>query len=108
MEHHSVCSTFKPGSCCCICKHHQAIYSHPWVNGLSTNHLLGWICTALSDDGHRRAMLASPHGYCELFEYAGSETPGIREQREENQADWAIRPKTALEIRCEQTDGDRV
>ena len=97
-RHHTVCWDFHPGECCCVCKNHYALYSHPWVNGLPTNHLIGWLCLAAVSDRGRCAVLSGPHGYCEVFDAADDETPGIVEQRE-CQSGWTVRPKTAIEIR---------
>jgi hypothetical protein len=51
--------------CCCLCKHHYELSSHPWVNRQSGK--LGYVC--VMHDG-KYAMLVNEHfvGGCELFE----------------------------------------
>ena len=56
-------------TCCCNCRNHIPVYSHPWADGKPMNHLWGWICaeTCLG------AMLARRHGLCELHEKGRSQ-----------------------------------
>jgi len=99
MSHHTECSDYHPGECCCVCKHHYALGGHPWVNGISILHIVGWVCVMPLSEGEKRyTHLAKPHGWCEMFEFAGSESPGIKEQRA-CQDSWPCKPVSAMEAR---------
>ena len=54
--------------CCCMCKHHCQLSSHPWVNKQSGK--LGWVCIHHCEDT-KYAMLCNEHfvGGCEMYDY---------------------------------------
>ena len=54
--------------CCCLCKHHCELSSHPWVNKQTGR--LGWVCIIKADDVNH-AMLCNEHfvGGCEMYDY---------------------------------------
>jgi len=58
--------------CCCSCKYHKVLKSHPWVNGMSIKHTLGYVCTQdIWSDGKEagmNVMASGPHGLCESWE----------------------------------------
>ena len=55
---------FKGGECCCNCKNHMPIYSHPWVDGKPCGNLFGWACV----NAFIGATLSGKHGLCEIHE----------------------------------------
>ena len=54
-----------PNQCCCKCKFHHSLFSHPWVDGKPMNNQVGWICLMPEFEG--KAILSKEHGMCELF-----------------------------------------
>ena len=54
------------GTCCCNCRSHRALFSHPWVDG-KTSHRVGWAC-CVDGFGRYRATLSNRHGLCEMHE----------------------------------------
>ena len=72
--------------CCCNCKHHLTLTSHPWVNGLSIMHQIGWVCAvAVAMDkgiGGRWCQLSREHGACELYDRA-EDGPVCEQTKEE-------------------------
>jgi len=67
------------GSCCCNCKHHAVVISHPWVDGNPCVHEDGWVCTVRHDDPEdiSQVMKSRRHGLCELHE--------VNENKEEDE-----------------------
>jgi hypothetical protein len=57
------------GICCCNCKSHRKLFSHPWVDKKPFSHTLGWVCVTDGVDP-KRATLSNKHGLCELHESA--------------------------------------
>lgn len=52
--------------CCCICKMHLKLMSHPEVDGKGMSNQDGWICLAFAaSDGI--AVKINEHGLCEAF-----------------------------------------
>lgn len=59
---------FERGTCCCNCKSHRELFSHPWVDKKPFDHALGWVCVTDGIDP-QRATLSHRHGMCELHEF---------------------------------------
>ena len=38
------CQKLNWGNCCCECKYHYAVYSHPCVDGKPMSNLYGYVC----------------------------------------------------------------
>ncbi len=55
------------GQCCCECENHHTYYSHPWVNGLSITHQLGWVCHTYNPSEGHYVVVSRGHGHCEYF-----------------------------------------
>jgi hypothetical protein len=53
-------------TCCCRCKNHKTIYSHPWVDGKSITDIYGYICDA-TKYGMNNIIISNEHGECELW-----------------------------------------
>ena len=58
------CQKLNWGNCCCECKYHYQIYSHPCVDGKSD--LFGYVCIPPAFNG--KGELSNEHGICEMFE----------------------------------------
>lgn len=58
--------------CCCNCRHHLKLMSHPWVNGFSITHQIGWLCAVdlVMTKGveGQKAQLSQGHSVCELYQ----------------------------------------
>ena len=54
----------KAGECCCSCRNHMPIYSHPLADGKPIGHLFGWACV----NEFLGATLSGDHGICEIYE----------------------------------------
>ena len=64
------------GECCCLCRYHFPLMSHPWVDKNPINHQAGWVCTVFATPnvveqmggGKLEIVLSNEHGQCELFQ----------------------------------------
>lgn len=52
--------------CCCVCKHHYALFGHPDFNG-TVNTTVGWVCFT-QPPGGLGMIQSTRHGMCELFD----------------------------------------
>ena len=55
--------------CCCECKYHYAVYSHPCVDGKTMSNLYGYVC--IPPEFYCKGVIANEQGYCEMFEKEG-------------------------------------
>ena len=66
METNSQCQKSNWGNCCCECKYHYVIYSHPCVDGKPMSNFYGYVCIPTEFNG--KGVVSNKHGYCEMFE----------------------------------------
>ena len=52
--------------CCCECKYHYAVYSHPCVDNKPMSNLYGYVC--IPHEFYCKGVISNEHGYCEMFE----------------------------------------
>ena len=53
--------------CCCNCKSHHNLYSHPWVDEHPISHKAGSACVVIIDR-KMHILLSNEHGACELYD----------------------------------------
>lgn len=61
----------KSKQCCCNCKKQRTIYKHPWNEGAGrgrVTEIMGYGCTASSDDSQQIIFMDRPHGRCEMHD----------------------------------------
>ena len=62
--------------CCCNCKNHFKLFSHPWVDHKPITNQVGYVCsldieslvTNVVDNDDRGMILSNEHGLCECWE----------------------------------------
>jgi len=60
-----ICEGIYKGQCCCKCRFHHPLFSHPWIDHKPISHQDGWICLMPEFEG--RAVKSKEHGMCECF-----------------------------------------
>ena len=65
MKTNNQCQKLIWHGCCCECKYHYAVYSHPCVDGKPMSNHFGYVC--IPPEFYCKGVISNEHGFCENF-----------------------------------------